>query len=115
MTDPQDTAAPLTEAEQLEQQIQAAQAELARLKTKQFVREQLQRSELEHDEGLVRIVGNAMEDRLSQQRAKGLAGWHGADCSSADLQARLQKNLEEGDFLDVAILAGMLYARQHLA
>lgn len=66
------------------------------------------------DEALLRFVGNAMEMRVTESRLAGKAGWHGDALSNDELIAKLKANLEAGDFLDVAIFAGMVLARQAL-
>lgn len=72
-------------------------------------------TEAEKDEAMLRIVGADMDRRLEECRAAGKSGWHTDDCSIDNLRERLAKNAEQGNFLDVAILAAMLHVRGVIA
>lgn len=100
----------------IEQQIAALQAQADELKLRQFVGEQLAGDTAgEKDEGLLRVIGRAMEDRLAEARAAGRTGWWAPEVSDADLLQRLQAQTAGGQYLDAAIYAGMLHARRLMA
>ena len=102
-------------AEELQRQIQALQTQQAALQQRAEVAAHLAGlTEAEKDEGLLRLVGAAMERRLAECRAKGRNGWWSSQASDADLANRLRAKVDAGDHLDAAIFAAMLHVRAHL-
>lgn len=107
----------------MDKDIEALDAELAALAAKRqallqraIAAEQLAgATEQEKDDGLLRVLGSAMQARLAAARSLGAQGWHGSDVSDGALLDRLEKNIAAADFVDAAILAGMLHVRSLLA
>ena len=60
---------------------------------------------------LVDFAEYKMRERLKEQRENGYKGWNTPQCVNSDLKERLLKNVESGDWVDVANLAAMLLAR----
>ncbi len=69
-------------------------------------------SDREADDLLLECIHHLMSSRLTEQRESGFGGWHTEKCSNEDLEARLKKNLGEGDMLDVINLAAMIHLRK---
>ena len=104
-----------TKLEKVQASIAALQAQAAFLKRVADTSEKLSgATEQEKDLGLLRAVGSAMEDRLRESRATGRGGWYDPSVSVDKLSAALTKNLEAGDYLDVALYASMIFVRQAL-
>jgi hypothetical protein len=66
------------------------------------------------DELLVDFLSHEFRARLKEQRKRGRKGWFGPNVATPQLNAMLKKNLEQGDMIDVAILAGMIAGRNNL-
>lgn len=71
-------------------------------------------SEREKDEGLLRVIGAAMERRLTEGREAGKVGWH-AERSTEELRAKHAEAAGAGRWLDAGIYASMLYVRMAIA
>lgn len=67
------------------------------------------------DKILVDQIKGYMEVKLSKKRGQGYGGWHKLNfCKNKELLERLKTNLEQGDFIDVINLAGMIIARDNM-
>ena len=67
-------------------------------------------SEREKDEGLLRVIGAAMERRLTEGREAGKAGWY-AERRIDELRAKHAEATAAARWLDAGIYASMLYVR----
>lgn len=67
----------------------------------------------EKDEGMLRVIGAAMQNRLAEARVAGKAGWQ--DANPDELAARLNAKAQAGEYLDAAIYAAMCYVHASLA
>lgn len=106
----------MSEPQTIEQQIAELQARAAQLQQRRLVSEQLAgQTPEEKDEGMLRVIGSAMQRRLAEARAAGRTGWWTDQASDADLKQRLQAQIEAGQYLDAVLYAAMLHVRQHLA
>lgn len=56
---------------------------------------------------------NAMRSKLLKKLADGYTGWRSDDLDSTYLMEALKRNVEEGDMIDVANLAMMIWLRQN--
>jgi sorbitol-specific phosphotransferase system component IIBC len=65
----------------------------------------------ERHDGMLRVIGAAMEKRLGVMRAD---GGHGEDATDDEIGAALAFAAQHGDYVAVAIFAGMLHVRQLL-
>lgn len=111
MTDQTQSAAP-----SFDEQIAALQKQAAQLQARKFVAEQLGgATPAEKDEGMLRVIGQAMQDRLAEAREAGKSGWWTADATNEQLQQRLLAQIQAGQYIDAAVYASMLHVRQHLA
>lgn len=64
---------------------------------------------------LVDQVKGFMQVKLSKKRKQGYGGWHKLDvCNNKELLERLKTNLDQGDYVDVINLAGMIIARTNM-
>ncbi len=66
------------------------------------------------DRLLVGMMANQTEAKLQQNRANGKYGWHTENCSSDQLRADLKALVAKGDYIDAAIVAGMLLLRDQM-
>ena len=66
------------------------------------------------DSILLSFIRHEMQKRLEEQRNKGFSGWHTPQIENENLLKRLNKNLAQGDYIDVINLASMLLAREAL-
>lgn len=71
-------------------------------------------TELEKAKGMLRLIGGAMESRVEAVTASMESAWHSAETSVDALKERLAASVASGNWLDTAIHAGMLHARQAL-
>lgn len=63
------------------------------------------------DTKLINITRRIMANKLKAQRNKGFKWWWKAEVTTASLKERLYINYQEGNFLNVAILASMIHFR----
>jgi hypothetical protein len=73
---------------------------------------ELEDKEQRADVLLLNLLNQAMGERLAEQKRKGKHGWYDPkSCTQQELMDMMCSNCMGNDFLDVAILAGMIYAR----
>ena len=70
--------------------------------------------DLDIDNIMLEGMYNLMNVKLMKSRKKGKGGWWTEECPVEYLEALLAENLEKGDMVDVAILAGMIHMKRGL-
>ena len=66
------------------------------------------------DAGMVMLASTAMQSKLAAKRAEGRGGWQEPDAEPGLLMQLLERNLAQGDYVDVMNLAGMLHMRREI-
>lgn len=67
------------------------------------------------DQLLVGMLANQIEEKLAYNRDQGRSGWHTEATSSDELRADLKKLVAKGDYIDAAIVSGMILLREQMA
>lgn len=105
-----------TEQKSLDEQIAELEAQRAALTRKALVRGLLPArpaTEAEFDAGLLRALGQLLEQRLAAARTAGRHGWHDPDaCPLDDLRAAFAQKAAEGDYLDAIAYGAMVICRE---
>lgn len=64
------------------------------------------------DDAAVALFSEQMKRKLKCKRKQGYGEWYTDDCTIENLRSMLNKNLEDGDMVDVANLAMMIACKE---